>query len=146
MPPCLCQEAVGDLLRFRRDHGSIKQARHNQASLRVSYRYVGVSQEGLADFTHVVRGTIAGNPLGDLIFGFLFAHVVQEVRAQLMSEGIYWTVPFDPEAPWLAPQPPEPQPLQAVDGENASHMEDEAVHFMHCDPQQLVQWVTPGKA
>ena len=65
------------------------------------------------------------------------SHVVQEVRAQLLSEGIYWTVPFTPEAPWLAPQPPEPQP-----GENASYVDDEGVNFMHSDPQQLVQWVT----
>ena len=101
-----------------------------------------MSHQGLADITHVVRGTIACNPLGDLIFGFLFTHVVQDVRAQLLSEGIYWTVPFDPGAPWLAPQFPEPQPLQAVDGENASYVDDAAVYFMHSDPQQLVRWVT----
>ena len=32
--------------------------------------------------------------------------------------------------------------MQAVNGENASYVDDEAVHFMHSDPQQLVQWVT----
>ena len=127
----LCQEVVGDLLRFRRDHGSILQKAGVQADtvklLREYHADTWVSQVGLADITHVVRGTIAGNPLGDLIFGFLFNYVVQEVRAQLLSEGIHRTSPFDPEAPWLAPQLPEPQPLQAVDGENVSYVDDEAV-------------------
>ena len=46
------------------------------------------------------------------------------------------------KARYVAPQPPERQPLQAVDGENASYMDDEAVYFMHRDHQHLVQWVT----
>ena len=139
----LCQEAVRDPLRFRRDHGSILQKAGMQGAtiklLREYHTDMWVSQEGLADITHVVRATIAGNPLGDLIFGFFFTHVVQEVRAQLLSEGIYWTVPFDPEAPWLTPQPPEPQPLQAVDGEMHHTWMTRLCNFMHSDPQQ---WVT----
>ena len=117
---------------------SRRAGRHNKL-LREYHTDKWVSKERLARISPTL---FAARLLGDLISGFLLTHVVQKVRAHLLSEGIYWTVLFDPEAPWLAPQPPEPQLLQAVDGENASHVDDEAVYFMRSDAQQLVRWVT----
>ena len=91
MPWAFAKRLSETLLRFCRDHGSIFQKAGVQAdTINLLQKYhadTWVSQEGLADIAHVVRGTIAGNPLEGLIFWLLFTHVVQDFRAQLLSEG-----------------------------------------------------------
>ena len=47
-----------------------------------------VSEEGLPNITHVRHGTLAGNPFGDITFGFLFTKVGQKVRSHQVVDGI----------------------------------------------------------
>eukprot|EP00974_Lingulodinium_polyedra_P042195 4049968-Lingulodinium_polyedra.AAC.1 len=54
------------------------------------------------------RGSKPGDPLGDMVFGLLFAKVLRGIRAQLLASGRGVVVPYAPNLPpWVPVQPGE---------------------------------------
>ena len=60
-----------------------------------AYTDTWLTEEGLADPLLTGQGTKAGDPLGDLMYNFLMAKALRQIRKQLQDLGLSLEIPWD---------------------------------------------------
>ena len=84
---------------------------------------------------HTTLGSRAGDPFGDLVFGFLLARVSREVNEALSREGLQFSLPTAGVHEPLFTDAPCPQDTCVRD---IQYVDDDVFPFVHKDPEQIV--------
>ena len=91
--------------------------------------------QGLPTAVHTTLGSRAGDPYGDLVFGFLLARVSREVNEALSREGLQFSLPAAGVHEPLFAEAPCPQDTCVRD---IQYVDDDVFPFVHKDPEQIV--------
>ena len=131
-------EVMHDLARAISGPSALEEASHNRhlnAMIADAHRCTWFTTQGLSTAVHTTLGSRAGDPFGDLVFGFLLARVSREVNEALSREGLQFSLPTAGVHEPLFTDAPCPQDTCVRD---IQYVDDDVFPFVHKDPEQIV--------
>ena len=90
---------------------------------------------GAPGIVSTICGSKPGDPLGDLMYNFLMARVIKNLRDELHTAGLVVSKKFDRETPAFA----EPvNPSENIESMDVSYVDDEAIFIEDSDAMELI--------